>query len=111
MHTDHVVFIDGIDSQQKVVVTFASKEDDGAELVRTCAPIDFGPSPWMRNKADRYHFWDYDSDSPSGPHRLILVSDQIISIVGTDEEFDPGGFIDREGPYGWFYRRDWGTFS
>src|ERR1700691_6557588 len=70
MHRDHGAFISGIVDRTKVVLTFVSKEDAGLLLSRTCAPMDYGPSSFAKNKANRYHFWDYDSDSPSGRHTL-----------------------------------------
>ena len=109
MHGDHEVFISGIDGRQKVVLTFASKEDEGQHLVRTCAPMDYGPSRNARNKSDRYHFWDYDSDSPGGRHTLSLLPEQVVAIDESDELFDPAEFVAWKPQ--WFYPRDWGEFS
>lgn len=75
MHNDHEVFIAGIEDCKKVVLTFASKEDGGQHLVRTCAPMDYAPGRIAKDRANRYHFWDYDSDSPGGRHTLSLLPD------------------------------------
>jgi hypothetical protein len=109
MHSDHAVFVDAIDGQRKVVLTFISKEDGGARLVRTCAPMDFGPSRRTKDKSDRYHLWDYDSDGPTGRHTLSLLPSQIISIEESGEAFTPADFVTWDP--NWFYRRDWGQFS
>jgi hypothetical protein len=111
MHPDHEVFASGIRGRNKVLVTFLSKEDSGRPLTRTCAPMDYGPSRRTKDQSDRYHFWDYDSDSSGGRHTLSLLPEQVVSIDGTDERFNPTEFITWNPPYRWFYPRDWGEFS
>lgn len=59
MHSDHEVFISALEFQEKIQLTFFSKEDT-RELVRVCAPMDFGPSRRTHDQSDRYHFWDYE---------------------------------------------------
>jgi len=109
MHEDHEAFVSGIGDCKKVILTFFSKEDAGLQLTRTCAPMDYGSSSSAKNKSGRYHFWDYDSDSPSGPHTLSLLPEQIVSIVATEEPFTPAEFVTWE--TAWCYPRDWGEFS
>jgi hypothetical protein len=109
MHQDHEAFISGIGDCTKVVLTFVSKEDEGLRLTRTCAPMDYGPGSRTKDQSDRYHFWDYDSDSPTGRHTLSLLPGQIISIVPTEESFAPAEFVAWE--TAWHYPRDWGSFS
>jgi hypothetical protein len=111
MHKDHEVFVSGIGDRRKVVLTFVSKEDADLHLTRTCAPMDYGPSLRARDQSDRYHFWDYDSDSRGGRHTLSLLPAQIASIDGTNERFDPAEFVTWGPPCAWFYPRDWGEFS
>jgi hypothetical protein len=110
MHNDHEVFISGIEDLEKLIVTFVSKEDADLQLTRSCAPMDFGPSRRTTDQSDRYHFWDYDSDSPTGPHTLSLLPAQVVSIAATDEDFDPAEFVTWS-PIEWFYPRDWGAYS
>lgn len=109
MHADHNLFITAIDEKQKVILTFASKEDGGAHLVRACAPMDFGPRARAHDQSNCYHFWDYDSDSPTGRHTLSLLPDQVVSIVATEDAFDPGEFITWD--TNWHHPRDWGPYS
>jgi hypothetical protein len=99
-------FIAAIHSKNKVSATFFSKED-GHTLVRRCAPMDFGPSRRAKDKSDRFHMWDYDSDE--GRHTLSLLPNQLVSIEVLTESFDPGEFV--TWPPNWFIKRDWGPFS
>lgn len=111
MHQDHETFIAGVGNLTKVILSFVSKDDSGRQLVRKCAPMDYGPSRRAKDQSERYHFWDYDSDSPGGRHTLSLLPVQVISIGKTDEHFDPAEFVTWDPPYDWFYPRNWGEFS
>ena len=109
MHRDHAIFITALEERAKVRLTFFSKED-GHAIVRTCAPMDYGPSRRAHDKSDRYHLWDYDSDQAR--HTLSLLANQIGSIERLEEPFDPAEFVTWslvEHP--WFYPRDWGAYS
>jgi hypothetical protein len=107
MHPDHKLFTAAIENRQKVLLTFASKEDGGAYQVRTCAPMDYGPRARAHDQSDCYHFWDYDS--AEGAHTLSLLPDQVISIVVSDETFDPGEFVTWDP--NWHHPREWGAYS
>jgi hypothetical protein len=106
MHRDHGVFLECLDGQRKVTLTFYS-QDDGHDLVRMCAPMDFGPTRIANDGFDRYHFWDYDSDE--GRHPLMLLPDRIVSIGALDDVFAPAEFVTWE--TNWHYPRDWGEHS
>lgn len=99
-------FIASIHSKSKIRVTFFSKED-GHALSRVCAPMDFGPSRRAADKSDRFHMWDYESDTKN--HTLSLLPDQIQSIEVLPEHFDPAEFITWQ--TNWFVLRDWGQYS
>jgi hypothetical protein len=102
-------FIRAICEKRKICVTFFSKEDSGT-LTRICAPMDFGPSRRAKEKNDRYHMWDYESDT--GMHTLSLKPEQIQSIEVLDECFLPSEFITwdtNKSP--WFVPRDWDRYS
>lgn len=99
-------FIQAIHNRNKIELKFYSKED-GCELSRTCAPMDYGPSRRSKNKDDRYHFWDYDSDKRN--HVLSLLPNQVNNIEVLPEKFDPVEFITWD--TNWFVERDWGQFS
>lgn len=75
-----------------------------------CAPMDFGPSRRTKDNLDRYHFWDYESDTRN--HVLSLPPEQIVQMESTEEFFDPIEFITwdvNKSP--WFLQRNWGLFS
>lgn len=99
-------FVAAIRSCNRIRLTFFSKED-GHQLVRRCAPMDYGPSRKAANRANRFHFWDYDSDTSQ--HTLSLLPNQIVRIDVLDELFDPSEFV--TWPPQWFVQRDWGAYS
>jgi hypothetical protein len=102
-------FIQAIRDKRKVRVTFYSKEDGGL-LTRKCAPMDYGPSRHAKQQNDRFHLWDYESDTER--HSLQLNPEQISKLEVLDEIFDPSEFITwdtTENP--WFIPRDWGQYS
>lgn len=103
------VFLQAIDSKNKIRLRFYSKED-GRVLQRTCAPMDYGPSRRAADKHDRFHLWDYDSDTKT--HVLSLNPEQIQSLEILAEIFDPAEFITwdtKKSP--WFHPRNWGKYS
>lgn len=69
--------------------------------------MDYGPSRRAKEKNDRYHMWDYDSDT--GRHTLSLPPEQIVNIELLDETFDPSEFV--TWPPSWIVSRNWGAFS
>lgn len=99
-------FIQAVHTKNKVRLTFFSKED-GRTLTRLCAPMDYGPSRRASDKSDRYHLWDYESDTRN--HVLSLLPNQVVSMEVTDETFEPGEFITWDTD--WFIPRDWGQYS
>ena len=70
-------FVTVIHEKRKIRLTFYSKEDADV-VVRTCAPMDYGPSRRARQKDDRYHLWNYESDT--GQHPLNLPSDLMHAV-------------------------------
>jgi len=102
-------FIKAIHAKQKVRITFNSKEDQRV-LVRLCAPLDYGPSRTAKDQSDRFHMWDFESDSKV--HPLSLKPGQIIKMEITDEVFVPKDCIKWKFiPFSWFVKRDWGSYS
>ena len=99
-------FIQAIQEKKKVRIAFLSKED-GSILVRKCAPMDYGPSRRAHLQNDRFHLWDYESDTKI--HTLSLNPEQVKTIVVLDEVFDPVEFVTWEP--NWIVKRDWGAYS
>lgn len=108
MHRDHDVFVQGIHNKTKIVVTFLKA--NGERTRRTCAPLDFGFSRRTKDGLERYHLWDFDSDSKN--HVISLSPDRIERIETLEAVFDPAEFITwdtRKSP--WFIPRNWGINS
>lgn len=105
-HRHHDIFIEALQTLNKVEVTYTSQKD-GSVVSRTAAPIDFGPKAKEKVPTDRYHVWDYDS--PSGAHSASLEAGQIHSIAVLDGTFDPADFV--KWTPNWHVDRDWGRFS
>lgn len=99
-------FLEALRARRQVLVRFYSSEDN-ALITRVCAPLDYGPSRRAKDKAPRYHFWDFSSDVKS--HTLGLKPNQIASIEPIDQLFDPAQFVTWKPA--WFLPRDWGPFS
>lgn len=102
-------FIRAIREKKKVQITFHSKED-ATLLVRKCAPMDYGPSRHAKEQNDRFHLWDYESDTQR--HTLSLNPEQIQRLDVLDEAFDPHDFVTWDTKKSrWFIPRDWGIYS
>lgn len=99
-------FIDAIHELTKITLTFQSKED-GRRITRLCAPMDYGPSRKAKNQDNRFHFWDYESDTRN--HVLSLLPEQIVNMQFSNEKFEPSEFVTWN--TNWIIPRDWGGFS
>lgn len=99
-------FISAIHARRKLYVHFFSKED-GHVLQRTCAPMDYAPSRRTNDRRNRFHFWDYTSDT--GSHVLSLLPEQVRSIEALPETFDPAEFVTWSP--NWTTPRNWGRYS
>ena len=51
---DKNIFLSAINDKRKVRVVFYSRED-GKNIERICAPMDYGPSRRFNDGKDRYH--------------------------------------------------------
>lgn len=103
-------FVNAIHSMNMVRLTFYSKED-GHNLTRKCAPMDYGTIKGAKDGFSRFHFQDYESDTRK-KHPLLLLEKHIVSMVVLDERFDPADFVDlRKWTPNWHITRDWGRFS
>jgi hypothetical protein len=102
-------FIQAISSKKKVRISYFPKEDMRL-IVRKCAPMDYGPSRRAQLKNDRFHLWDYDSDTQV--HTMSLNPEQISKLEILNESFDPAEFITWDTSKAkWFIPRDWGRYS
>lgn len=99
-------FINAIMNKKKIRLTFYSKQDN-ARLTRLCAPMDYAPSSRAIDKSNRFHLWDYESDTKN--HTLSLLPNQIIEMEITDIDFNPSDFVTWK--TNWTIPRNWGVFS
>jgi hypothetical protein len=102
----HDRFIGAIHNKTKIKLTFYSHED-GCDLVRLCAPMDYGIFRAARDGVNRYHLWDYESDKVM--HNLAIVPENIVLMEFLTDTFEPSGFI--TWTCKWFVKRDWGHYS
>lgn len=109
MLPNHDEILGAIEDRAEVQVTFLSKDDGLAQISRRCAPMDYGPARSMTVPEDRYHFWDFESDSGKN-HVLTLPDEQIISVEILPSSFDPAEFV--SWPPNWHVARSsWGQFG
>jgi len=102
-------FIQAIREKRRVKISFYSKEDQSL-LIRKCAPMDYGPSRRASQQNDRFHVWDYESDTQK--HTLSLNPEQVSNIEVLDETFEPSEFVTWDTKQSkWFVPRDWGQYS
>ena len=104
MHSDHDVFIQGIQKKLEIELTFLSS-DEYLWSVKICSPVDFHPCRRARDKSELYYFWDSSEDA--GNRLFSVAPEQIVSMKVTSEEFEPGEFV-KFWHKKWFIRRSWG---
>ena len=109
MHADHQAFLDAIAARRCMSVQFLSRKE-GRELVRTCAPLDFGPLRGALDPADHYQLWDLEGKRK--PLNLALLAADIVKMTPLEETFDPAAIITWQfKPGAWRIPRDWADFS
>jgi hypothetical protein len=94
MHKDHNVFIQGIEQEKRLELTFFSKKHrrrGGSRTARTiCAPLHYckgpaGPIPGAEDEQECYYLWDFGAEK--GSNFLALSPSEIVSIKLTDDVF------------------------
>ncbi len=109
MHAAHQMFLDAIAQKRRLKVRFFSKKE-GKELVRVCAPLDFGPLRGTTDGRERYQLWDLEGKKK--PHNVPLLADEMLEVTLLDETFDPADIVTWAfKPGSWRISRDWGRFS
>jgi hypothetical protein len=101
-------FIQAINDKTKIRLTFYSKQD-GENVTRLCAPMDYGPSRRKNiiDTSDKFHLWDYKSPSETPVHTISLSQDQIVKMEFTDLTFNPSEFVNWA--TNWWIKRNWGV--
>jgi hypothetical protein len=109
MHASHTTFLDAIAAKRRLSVRFFSRKE-GRELVRVCAPLDFGPLRGALAAVDHYQLWDLEGKRK--PHNLALLEADIVSMTPLEETFEPRAIITWAfKPGAWRVPRDWAEFS
>ena len=109
MHADHQVFLDALSAKRRLEVRFLSHKE-GREVVRICAPLDYGPLRGSTDTTDRYQLWDLEGKRK--PLNLPLAEGDIVSMKPLDEAFEPAAIITWAfKPGAWRVARDWAEFS
>ena len=113
IHDAHATFLDALAAKRRLSVRFIAREKGrklGRELVRTCAPLDFGPLRGALEAGDRYQFWDLEGRRK--PLNIVLAAENILSMTPLEETFDPAEIITWAfKPNAWSIPRDWAEFS
>lgn len=109
MHADHPIFLAALAGRRRLSVRFMNHKL-GKELVRVCAPLDYGPLRGAKDGTPRYHLWDLEGKRK--PLNLPLLADDIRSMILQEETFDPATIITWAfKPGAWQVPRDWAEFS
>ena len=112
MHADHQIFLDALAAKRRLSVRFVAKTGPkaGREMVRICAPLDFGPLRGSTDTEPRYQFWDLEGKKK--PLNIPLREGEILGMTLLDETFEPAEIITWAfKPGAWLVPRDWAEFS
>jgi hypothetical protein len=111
MHESHPVFLEALATRHRLSVRFfETKEKSRREVVRVCAPLDFGPLRGAVSRADVYQLWDLEAKRK--PFNVVLAEADIVSMTVLDETFEPSKIITWAfKPNAWHVPRDWAEFS
>jgi hypothetical protein len=112
MHASHPVFLEAIATRRRLSVRYlhAGEGKEQRELVRECAPLDYGPLRGAVQRGDVYQLWDLEAKRK--PFNLVLAEADIVSMTLLDGTFEPSAIITWAfKPKAWHVARDWGEFS
>ncbi len=109
MLPNHEEILRAIHEKREVSVTWPSKDDGGSLQTRRCAPMDYAPARISSKGENRYHFWDFESDSGKN-HNLSLTAEQISSVEVLETSFDPADFVSWTTKWS-VARTSWGDFN
>jgi hypothetical protein len=89
VHRDHEVFIEGIEQEKRLELTFFSRKQR-REVVSPCAPLHYSKSPAGTTKGveyelECYYLWNFGAEK--GNNFLALSPSEIVSMELTDDVF------------------------
>jgi hypothetical protein len=90
VHKDHDVFIQSIERETKLKLTFFSRKH-ASEVVNPCAPLHYskgsaGPAPGAEDEFECYYLWDFGAKK--GSNFLALSPSEIVSMKLTEDIFN-----------------------
>lgn len=111
MHDNHALFLEALATRHRLSVRFFETTGKARrEVVRVCAPLDFGPLRGAVSRADVYQLWDLEAKRK--PFNVVLAEADILSMTPLDETFEPSTIITWAfKPHAWHVPRDWAEFS
>ncbi len=77
MHSDHDVFIQGIEQKRRIEMAFTDRKNPQNHL-RLCAPLHYSKGQVEGDDLDCYYFWDFEATK--GSHFLALFTLQIVTM-------------------------------
>ena len=84
MHSDHDVFLWGIEQQRRLKITYLSGERR-EKLIRRCGPLYFSKGKAGKDELECYYVWDFEADE--GYSFLALSPARILSMEPTEDAF------------------------
>ncbi len=102
MHKDHDVFIQSVERETKLKLTFFSGKH-ASEVVSSCAPLHYsrgsaGPAPCVEDEVGCYYLWDFGAEK--GSNFLALSPSEIASMKLTEDVFHVQEFYSLSNPVG-----------
>ena len=102
MHSNHDVFIQGIEQEKRLELTFFSRKHR-RNVVSLCAPLHYGKSPaglttGEEGELECYYLWDFGAKK--GSSFLALSPSQIVSMKLTGDVFHVQEFYSRSNSVG-----------
>jgi hypothetical protein len=93
MHSDHDIFIQGIEQKRRLKLTFLGRKNL-QNLVRQCAPLHYSKGHIEGDDLNCYYFWDFEA--VKGSHFLALSPSQIVAMELAGGTFNIEDFSTRE---------------
>ena len=102
MHKDHDVFIQGIEQEKRLELTFFSTKHR-REVISLCAPLHYSKSPAgsaasAEDELECYFLWDFRANR--GSNFLALSPSEIVSMQLTEDVFRVQEFYSLNNPGG-----------
>ena len=84
MHSDHDIFIQGIEQKRKLKLTFFGRGNP-QNLVKQCGPLLYSKGRIEGDGLDCYYIWDFEATK--GSQFWALYTSQIVTMELAEEAF------------------------